>query len=125
MSPTDDGHLRKRPNADKPSSPAPARPLRPPVALPRSTSRSVSTALFGFISLAISVYLFLTNIFSRRDLHASYALCAPDGAHIYTVDPSAPRVQCLVVHDSHFIFTGSLGAPTRSPAHISRSLPSR
>ncbi|KAH9913457.1 amidohydrolase family-domain-containing protein [Epithele typhae] len=108
MSPTDDGHLRKRPNADKHStSPSPA--ACPPAAVPRSTSRSVSTALFGFISLAISTYLLSTKLFfSHQALHASYALCAPDGAHIHTVDPSNPRVQCLVVHDSHFIFTGSL-----------------
>lgn len=60
-------------------------------------------------SLTLSLYVIL-RYRSLSTLPESYALCSPDGANIFTVDDAKPRAQCLVVHRSHFIDVGTLGA---------------
>ncbi|EMD37766.1 hypothetical protein CERSUDRAFT_114429 [Gelatoporia subvermispora B] len=66
---------------------------------------SVATA-----SLLISILTVLAyrHYASPHVISSSYALCTPNGANIYTVDDSNPRVQCLVVQGSHFVDAGSL-----------------
>jgi hypothetical protein len=45
----------------------------------------------------------------RASLPDAYALCSRSGAHIYTVDPDYPRVQCMVVQGSHIVDVGAIG----------------
>jgi hypothetical protein len=45
----------------------------------------------------------------RTPLPDAYALCSRSGAHIYTVDPDYPRVQCMVVQGSHIVDVGAIG----------------
>jgi len=45
----------------------------------------------------------------RTPLPDAYALCSRSGAHIYTVDPDFPRVQCMVVQGSHIVDVGAIG----------------
>ncbi|KZT04626.1 uncharacterized protein LAESUDRAFT_727798 [Laetiporus sulphureus 93-53] len=59
------------------------------------------------VSVALSLYFFVQRP-SSDDLPGSYAVCSPSGAYIYTADDTNTRVQCLVVHRSHFVDTGSL-----------------
>ena len=45
----------------------------------------------------------------RAALPDAYALCSRSGAHIYTVDPDYPRVQCMVVQGSQIVDVGAIG----------------
>jgi hypothetical protein len=61
-------------------------------------------------SIASSCALFL--LYSKQQqahLPPSYALCSRAGNQIYTVDDAGSQVQCLAVHNSHIVATGSLG----------------
>ena len=111
MPPSLDTRLRKRSTSEKHASP----PAVSPGVTSHTTSFSsgrASKALLGLVSLAISSYFIYNNLYNsyRAPLQESFALCSHRGAQIYTVDPQIPRTQCLAVHDSKFIFTGSLGA---------------
>ncbi|KAI0930719.1 hypothetical protein AcW1_003666 [Taiwanofungus camphoratus] len=83
---------------------------------PRNTARSHITAsapaagshiyiLLASLVIAIFIYIRLRRPSILPD---AYALCSPKSASIYTVDDANPQVQCLVVHRSHFVDTGSL-----------------
>lgn len=66
--------------------------------------------LLVLVSLVLSAtYLYYVNRQTGPVLQTDYALCSPDGAHIYTVDESSPNVQCLVVQNEHIVDVGSLG----------------
>jgi hypothetical protein len=45
----------------------------------------------------------------RSPLPDAYALCSRSGAHIYTVDPDFPRVQCMVIQGAHIVDVGAIG----------------
>lgn len=88
-----------------------------PTKVPRDATPA-SRLLFGVTrtnlvllvaSLTLSLYA-ISRYRSLSTLPESYALCSPDGANIFTVDDAKPRAQCLVVHRSHFIDVGTLGA---------------
>jgi hypothetical protein len=64
-----------------------------------------------YVTSAILSMLCLAYV-SRRErtpLPDAYALCSRSGAHIYTVDPDYPRVQCMVVQGSHIVDVGAIG----------------
>lgn len=60
-------------------------------------------------SLAFSCVVFLLYRRQQGPLPASYALCSRSGQRIYTVDDAGSRVQCVAVHYSEIVDTGSLG----------------
>lgn len=112
MPPADDSSLRKRTISEKaPSGPSPVSPA--PAATHASTSSGRSfTPFLILVSLALSGYYAYSNSWfdGVEALTESYALCSRDGAHIHTLDPENPRVECLVVNGSKFTSVGSLGA---------------
>lgn len=112
MPPTDDSSLRKRTISEKAAS-GPSSASPPPSAAHTSTSPKRSfTPFLLLVSLALSGYYAYSNSWfdGVEALTESYALCTRDGAHIHTLDPENPRVECLVVNGSKFTSVGSLGA---------------
>lgn len=75
-----------------------------------NTASKASKYLLGLASLALSAtYFYGARYSSPTEFRGSnYALCSPNGANIYTVDPERPHVQCFVVQDGHFVDAGSL-----------------
>ncbi|KIM91971.1 hypothetical protein PILCRDRAFT_809968 [Piloderma croceum F 1598] len=60
-------------------------------------------------SVALScAAIFLYNKLQQPPLPESYAVCSRTGNRLYTVDDEGSRVQCLAVHNSLIIATGSL-----------------
>ncbi|KAI0812390.1 amidohydrolase family-domain-containing protein [Irpex lacteus] len=82
----------------------------PPPVTGSNTASKASRYLLGLASLALSTtYFYSARYSSPTEFRGSnYALCSPDGANIYTVDPERPHVQCFVVQDGHFVDAGSL-----------------
>ncbi|KAH9924450.1 uncharacterized protein B0H18DRAFT_432452 [Fomitopsis serialis] len=94
-----------------PTSEGPAPAKVPRSATPASRELfGVSRANLGLLiaSLTLSLYALL-RFRSLSTPSESYALCSPRGANVFTVDDAKPRVQCLVVHHSHFTDVGTLG----------------
>jgi hypothetical protein len=60
-------------------------------------------------SVALSSALFLLSSKQQQVLPESYVLCSRAGNRIYTVDDAGSQVQCLAVHQSQIVATGSLG----------------
>src|SRR5882762_4893474 len=60
-------------------------------------------------SVALSSALFLLSSKQQQVLPESYVLCSRAGNRIYTVDDAGSQVQCLAVHKSQIVATGSLG----------------
>ena len=83
--------------------------LHSPVASARAKQAAAGRYLLVLVSLSISAFIFLRTSYAPPEPPSSYALCSPDGANIYTVDPAAPRVQCVVIDGDTFVDTGSLG----------------
>lgn len=82
---------------------------------PKSSFALNGCLLLLLSALATSVFLYQTTSITTS---GSYALCSREGQHIYTVDETNSRAQCVVVHDSHIVNTGSLGwssCQSRSP----------
>jgi len=74
-----------------------------------STLLSYRTCIF-LASVALSCAAFLLyNKPQRLPLPESYVICSRTGNRIYTVDDAGSRVQCLAVHNSKIVATGSLG----------------
>ncbi|KAI0045278.1 hypothetical protein FA95DRAFT_1583421 [Auriscalpium vulgare] len=90
--------LRKRSPSSSPAPPAdkPSPARTPPHPVLRTRSLRLSRTLWS-ISAGLSLVL-VAYITSRpTTLPHNYALCSRSGAHIYTVDPTNPVVQCIVV----------------------------
>jgi hypothetical protein len=64
-----------------------------------------------YVSSAVLSMLCLAYVSKqeRTPLPDAYALCSRSGAHIYTIDPDYPRVQCMVVQGSHIVDVGAIG----------------
>lgn len=62
--------------------------------------------ILGAVTLSALTYTYLET--SSVSVTA-YALCSRDGHSVYTVDAKNARTQCLVVHNSMIVDTGSLG----------------
>jgi hypothetical protein len=69
--------------------------------------------------LVLSIYIYFTSQ-SSTALSDTYALCSRDGNNIYTVDEKNSRTQCIVVHGSYIVDTGTL---RKSCASLSASEP--
>jgi hypothetical protein len=77
---------------------------------PISSTRLSYRASIFLASVALSCVAFL--LYAKRQqlpLSESYVLCSRIGNQIYTVDDTGSRVQCLAVHNSQIVATGSLG----------------
>lgn len=68
-----------------------------------------SIFVLAFIMLVCAVFLSHGETPLAHPLPNSYAVCSRTGAAIYTVDEAGSLVQCMAIHDSHIIATGSLG----------------
>ena len=96
--------------------PAPASRKTAPAKVPKATPASrllfgVTRTNLAFLAASLTLSLYAISRYrSLSTLPESYALCSPHGANIFTVDDAKPRAQCLVVHRSHFIDVGTLGA---------------
>lgn len=105
---------RRSPGLRKPSVPTDPSMSKdtyiPPPVTGSNTASKASRYLLGLASLALSTTYFYSARYSSPTQFRSsnYALCSPDGANIYTVDPERPHVQCFVVQDGHFVDAGSL-----------------
>lgn len=64
--------------------------------------------LFILVALAVFALSFLFKERLDSVVPKTYAVCSKEGS-IYTVDESKPRVECIVVHGSKIIDTGSAG----------------
>lgn len=74
-----------------------------------SRRHTTISLLFLSVLLACGVYIWRNPpCTSEQNIPDTYALCSHDGAVIYTVDDSNPKVQCLVVNKSRFSDIGSL-----------------
>jgi hypothetical protein len=87
-----------------------------------------SWTFFGLVVVSLTMSLILFKLYpsesEQEHFVPSYALCSPDGRHIYTVDQSNTRVQCLVVHKSLIFDAGSLSTVVFCSSHkCSCSLP--
>jgi hypothetical protein len=78
---------------------------------PKTVPRAhLSTRLFYTTAVILSILcLAYVGKRERTPLPDAYALCTRSGAHIYTVDPDFPRVQCMVVQGSHIVDVGAIG----------------
>lgn len=79
-----------------------------------TTERELSTILSDnvrlfLVSVALSCFALLFYRKQEVALSESYVLCSRSGQRIYTVDDSGSRVQCIAVHYSEIVDTGSLG----------------
>lgn len=78
------------------------------------TERGYSTVLSDYVrlflvSVALSCVALLLYRKQEVALPESYVLCSRTGQRIYTVDDAGSRVQCIAVHYSEIVDTGSLG----------------
>jgi hypothetical protein len=55
---------------------------------------------------AVAIFLYTVQ---QPPLPESYAVCSRTGNRLYTVDDEGSQVQCLAVHNSLILATGSLG----------------
>lgn len=77
--------------------------------LPPSRSSGRLYLLFTALIASGLLYLSTRTSFFFSSLQSSYALCSPDGNHIYTVNEHNLRTQCIVVQKAHIADYGSLG----------------
>ncbi|EJD03014.1 uncharacterized protein FOMMEDRAFT_146742 [Fomitiporia mediterranea MF3/22] len=64
--------------------------------------------LVGSVLLAAFAKIFNIKPSSVELFPSSYALCCSGTGRIYTVDENNSNVQCMVIHDSRILLTGSL-----------------
>ncbi|KAI0066150.1 hypothetical protein BV25DRAFT_1912937 [Artomyces pyxidatus] len=93
----------KQPPFAKQPRNVPAPPPTPDAQHPRRLSR-----LLYVVSAALSLACLTYLTRQRSPLAQAYALCSRDGASIYTVDPTHPHVQCIVVDGAMIVDTGAL-----------------
>jgi hypothetical protein len=79
------------------------------VVKPKPSTLLSYRAYIFLASIALSCTVFLLYNKQQPPLPESYVLCSRTGDHIYTVDETKLRVQCLAVHKSHIVAMGSLG----------------
>lgn len=82
--------------------------VTPSQSTPIGTSRGRSYAFVGAVLITFVLLFILGRKNAARRIPDSYALCS-EGNDIYTVDEKNPQVQCLVVHGSRILDTGSIG----------------
>jgi hypothetical protein len=76
---------------------------------PKSAPLSYRACIFlASVAMSCAAFLLYYNK-QQRLLPESYVLCSRTGNQIYTVDDVGSRVQCLAVHNSQIVATGSLG----------------
>lgn len=77
----------------------------------KETAATVFKILLGSIFLAFVTWLYYTSGGAKTTtLPESYVLCSHHGSAIYTVDDDDSKVDCLAVHGSRILHTGTLGA---------------
>ena len=76
---------------------------------PKPSARLSYRVCIFLASVALSSALFLLSSKQQQVLPESYVLCSRAGNRIYTVDDAGSQVQCLTVHKSQIVATGSLG----------------
>ena len=85
-------------------------PKQPTTHLVPATSNSNKWGRVGAIVALSLITVFLSAYVQHVLLsNKSYAICSRDGQHIYTVEESEPRVQCMVVDGGYIRALGSLG----------------
>lgn len=85
---------------------------------PKSSSFLSNKTRIFMVSVAISCAVFFFYRKQQILLPESYALCSRSGQNIYTVDHFNSRVQCVVVHRSEIVDTGSLGEPRNGVSNV-------
>ncbi len=100
-------------------------PVVPQRAVNSGTKQQVVWTLFASAVAGLSTYYytFTNTATSLTSLPSAYALCT-NGSRIYTVEESAPRVDCIVVDKQTISATGTLGIPDFSD-FMTRSLADR
>lgn len=107
--------LRQRRQAPQPSATDVARSNEQGHNIPKNRQGKLGSCystgtLVLFVYLAVTVaWVSLRRLGTTAPLPGTYALCSRDGAKIYTVDPTQPQVQCIVVEGSLIIDRGAMG----------------
>jgi hypothetical protein len=73
---------------------------------PSSNSSGRHSFIILGVIVALCAYTYLAS--HTAALSNLYALCSRDGSNIYTVDERNSQTQCIVVHGSYIVDTGSL-----------------
>lgn len=80
----------------------------------QKTARTVTTlpkVLAGSVLLALISWVYYKKVDTAAPLPDSYVLCSRHGPAIYTVNAENLKVDCLAVHQSRVVHTGTLGTP--------------
>ncbi|KAJ7354162.1 amidohydrolase family-domain-containing protein [Mycena albidolilacea] len=76
-----------------------------------SPTKPISTSVILGFSVVVSAFaIYFSGVLSPSPTSTAYALCSRHAGNIYTVDQNNSQVDCIVVHDSVIVDTGSLAS---------------